>query len=173
MKKTISLILVLCLVSAIGCPAFATDPSSNVPTDFGEPVSEETYFDENLGIFVTERSYFIPDNPGISAHADSGSGWFKNTRTFQWSSGVTTSYALGYFTWGNGDVSVSNPYGGYDWHPSDAKFHSQNTKTGTGRFAGIFNKYAYVTYNLYITNAINLTQDLSVTVRVSESGNQS
>lgn len=46
-----------------------------------------------------------------------------------------------------------------------------NTSSGTGQYGYIFNKYAYVTFSCTATNGAGLSQDLSVTIRVSESGN--
>lgn len=48
---------------------------------------------------------------------------------------------------------------------------NKKTKTGTGKYAGIFNNYAYVEFSFTATNMIGLDTDFSVTIRISESGN--
>lgn len=178
MKKLLSLalVIVMCLSSTI--PAFATDINTvTEPDDYGQPYEETTYYDENLQAIVTERCYFVPDtqNGSVIPFNDSkGSGWFKNTKDFDWSGSdkVTTTYAKGYFKWENGDVSVSNKDGGYNYFPSSLTILEEDVKSGTGRYGFIFNKYAYVEYIFKFENFMGKTTDLSVKVRVSESGNK-
>lgn len=82
-----------------------------------------------------------------------------------------TYYAQGYFVWGNGDVTVSNASGNVNGTPSAITISNVSTTSGTGRYAYFFNKYAYVTYSFTATNSIGMSQNFSVTMRVSESGN--
>ncbi len=43
--------------------------------------------------------------------------------------------------------------------------------SGTGKYGYLFNKCAYVTFSCTATNPAGMSHDLSVTIRVSESGN--
>ena len=109
---------------------------------------------------------------GSMSRGKSGAGWYKNEKTYTWSGGtVMTYFAQGYFVWGNGEVSVSNPYGGVSNVPSESTLVYQKLSTGTGKYAWVFNNYAYVTLDLSVVNWVGLTSDFSVTIRVSESGN--
>ena len=169
--------IVLCIVLAfsMAVPAFAAGNEPVIPPepeDYGEPIQVTSYYDEELGVTVTERTYFVPDQPEISLLAEGGSGWFKKEAIFPWEGDPDTIfYAQGYFTWGNGDVSVSSPSVGYDQIPRRCTLVSSNESHGTGRYAGIFNKYAYVTHTLTIKNMLNDPRTITVTCRVSESGN--
>lgn len=51
------------------------------------------------------------------------------------------------------------------------KISHKSLKTGTGKYAGVFNKYAYVTFSFTATNPIGLSTDFSSTIRISQSGN--
>ena len=75
-------------------------------------------YDEELEGYVTERTYFVPDNDGIELYSsESGSGWFKNEKSYRgWSPNpgnkATTYYAKGYFTWGTeGATFPTGPVG--------------------------------------------------------------
>ena len=176
--STLALVIVMCL--AIAMPASAADIETVTPTepeDYGQPYEETTYYDEDLQATVTERSYFVPDTQEDSImplNDSKGSGWFKNTKEFDWSnnSKTTTTYAKGYFTWADGEVSVSNEDGGYDYFPSSMEILEEDLTTGTGKYGLIFNNYAYVKYTFKFKNFLGNSQDLSVRVRVSESGNK-
>lgn len=138
------------------------------PNDFGEPVSVTTYVDDE-GNTITERTFVVLDNS--LSRAKSGSGWYKNEKTKEWSGGsVSTYYAQGYFTWGDGDVSVSSTSGGIS-SVSGITITNIDTSSGTGKYGYVFNNYAYVTFSCTATNVVGLSQDLTVTIRVSESGN--
>lgn len=177
-RKLLSMVLV-CVMALSLCATASAAGVSGIPAepkDYGDPIRENTYYDEEIGAIVTERSYFVPDQTGITTFAKSGSGWYKNEKSFRWTGAPegkesTTIYAEGYFVWGDGDVSVSSPRGGYDYMPQSATINKSETTSGTGKYAGLFNKYAYVTYDLAFTNIIGLNSSYSVTIRVSESGN--
>lgn len=172
-EKITSLLLTIALVLILIPPAFATQPIPPEPEDYGEPISETTYYDTELDAIITDRVYFVPGNQNVSLRDKSGNGWYKNERVHQWQGKdiTTTTFAKGYFVWGNGKVSVSSPSGGYDKIPSDVKILENEWTTGTGRYGLIFNNYAYVTYTLVLENFAKGKQDCSVTIRVSESGN--
>ena len=187
MKRFISMILSLAIICTLSVPAFAssvipafaTDISTTLPQkpeNYGEPYEETTYYDEDLQATVTERSYFVPgvQEDGIVPLNDSkGSGWFKNTKEFKWTSGkITTTYAEGYFTWEDGEVSVSQEDGGYDYLPPERKIIEESLEVGSGKYGFIFNNYVYVKYTFKFQNWLGNTEDLSVKVRVSESGNK-
>ncbi len=59
-----------------------------------------------------------------------------------------------------------------DYIPALQTMSNEKVETGHGKYAGIFNNYATVTYSFNMTSAVGFTLDYSVTVRVSESGNQ-
>lgn len=128
--------------------------------------------DEN-GSKVIEKLYFVPGNgTDISAFATSGNGWYKNEKEIEWTSGtISKYYAKGYFTWGNGDVSVSNASGNVTNVPKSITISNKSTVDGTGKYGLVFNKYAYVTFSFTEKNAIGISNDYSVTIRISESGN--
>lgn len=116
----------------------------------------------------------MPDENGITLYSKSGSGWYKNEKVISWTGTNgrdTTIYAQGHFEWGDEDVSVSSPSGGYDYIPSKVEVNNSKCTYGTGKYGGVFNKFAYVTYDLDLTNAVGLPVSRSVTIRVSESGN--
>lgn len=177
-KKVLSLVFALCFAFA-GCyTAFAVDDTNTQippePVFYGAPVEEKTYYDEQLDATVTERIYFVPTDPDVTLRSKSGKGWYKNEKKLSWNQSMakaTTVYAKGYFVWGNGEVSISYPDGGYDAIPSNATMISSSVDHGTGRYAGVFNQYAYVTYSYVLQNVIGEVRSSSVTIRVSESGN--
>ena len=140
--------------------------------DFGKPIEINTY--EEDGSVVTEKIYFVPDvgSSGIMPLSKSGKGWYKNEKTYTWSSGTKMKYyAQGYFTWGNGNASVSNASSGVYNVPSKVKISNRKTTTSTRRYAWVFNRYAQVNFSFTTTNPIGMKDDFSVTIRVSESGN--
>ncbi len=141
--------------------------------EYGEPISVTTYVDE-YGNTITESLYSYSDS-STYARSDSGSNWFKAIKEYEWAGkfNKTTYYAEGYFTWGNGEVDVKYGRGGYDYIPDTQTVVSEKTEDGKGKYLGIFNNYAYVTYTFTTTSAVGMTPaSYSVTVRVSESGNQ-
>ena len=150
---------------------FYAEEVKTPPSDFGTPIEINTYEEED--VTVVEKIYFVADENNSSlSRAKSGCGWYKNEKTYKWSSGtVMTYYAQGYFVWGNGEVSVSSASGGVNNVPSTVTVNSEKTTSGTGKYAWIFNDFAYVTYKLKVTNMIGISSDFSVTIRVSESGN--
>ena len=71
MRKLLILILTLVMISLLCISVFAVavagddknvDGSLVPPEDYGDPIQETTYFDEDLGGTVTERFYFVPDS---------------------------------------------------------------------------------------------------------------
>ena len=168
LKRMFALVLCCCIILSIPSAAFAISPSvPEEPQDWGEPIEVIHSIDENDNI-VVEKIYFVPDS-AISTYASSGSGWFKNEKSVA-NTDEGTMYAKGYFVWGNGDVSVSRPSGGNNGKMS--KVSDEEVTSGTGKYAGLFNKYAYVTYSFNTTNGFGVVQSNSVTMRLSESGNQ-
>ena len=149
-------------------------------------LDEKTYIED--GAEVTEVIEFLPDTSGTGEvlfrldaqktllGASSGSGTFRNTKTYTWNKGtpqenVGTYFAEGYFVWGNGSVSVSNPKGGITGLSPYQTIKSSNLTSGTGQYGGLFNKYAYVTLDMCVTTVIQ-DHNFTVTIRVSENGNQ-
>lgn len=170
-RRIVSFVLVLAFMLSFLQPMHvnAAEPDAPTAEDFGEPISVTTYEDAELGCTVTEKIYFLPDK---NTRSKSGSGTYRNEKTFEWTSGaVSTYYAQGYFTWGDGKVSVTNAVGGIVDVPSQCSVSNENLKTGTGKYAYIFNDFAYVTYSCTVTSIWGLNSDLSVTIRISESGN--
>lgn len=166
-KRILKSIMVLAVIfTMLPMSIKASDIRSIAPTDFGTPIRVTTY--EEDGSVVTERIYFCPDS---GFRSKSGSGWYKNEKTKEWSDGsVTTYYAQGYFVWGDGEVSVSNPSGGAN-EVDGITLSNKKLSYGNGQYGGIFNNYAYVTYEFTATNLIGISSNYSVTIRISESGN--
>lgn len=165
-KKLIAIVPSYCLLATGALAANPVVPEE--PQDWGDPIQVVSSIDET-GNTVVERTYFVPDTAGSSARDSSGKGWFKNEKDVL-NSKEGTMYAKGYFVWGNGDVSVSSPSGGNNGKL--ATVSDEDVTSGTGNYGGIFNKYAYVTYSFVTTNFVGNTQNNSVTIRVSQSGNQ-
>ncbi len=167
-NSIIALTLILALTLLPSSNVNAEETKLFAPTDFGDPISVTTYTDTD-GTTVTERIYFY-SNSASTLRDKSGSGWYKNEKTKNWSDGTTTYYAQGYFVWGDGEVSVSSPSGG----ATDVKgitLSNKNLSSGTGKYGYLFNNFAYVTYSFTATNVLGLSDDYSVTIRISESGN--
>lgn len=172
MKHLINSIITLPLaIVFILSPVTNAKAAPTAPGDFGAPVSVTTYEDEN-GCTITERLYFYSDSK-TAARDKSGEGWYKNEKTYTWDGDgrVTTYYAQGYFVWGNGEVSVSNESGGISNLPDYATVSDEKTVTEYGQYALIFNHYAAAKYSCTLTTPFGLKQNLSVTIRISESGN--
>lgn len=72
---------------------------------------------------------------------------------------------------GNGNVSVTSPSGNISNIPSSCSVSNKKVTSGTGKYGLIFNKYAYVTFSCTATSAVGIDANLSVTIRISESGN--
>lgn len=168
-KKIMGLAVALVMCLSLCVPAFAATPAvPEEPQDWGDPVQVIQTIDEN-GNEVEERIYFVPDTTSPSTRESSGRGWFKNEKDVA-NTDAGTMYAKGYFVWGNGDVSVSSPSGGNNGKMDTVS--NEEVTSGTGNYAGVFNKYAYVTYSFVTTNMFGVVQNNSVTMRLSESGNQ-
>lgn len=141
---------------------------------FGNLINAKTYVDE-YGNTVTEQLFFYTTS-GVSPTSETGSGTFTATKTIKWHENEnhpeSKYYAQGYFTWGNGDVSVTDAKGWIDFVPSLQTISNEQTTTGHGQYMGIFNNYATVTYSFTLKSNVGMSNDYSVTVRVSQSGNQ-
>ncbi len=141
----------------------------NTPTleDFGEPISVKTY--EESGCVVIEKIYFLPDS---GTRDKSGSGTYRSEKEKRWTSGtISTYYAQGHFKWGDGNVSVTNPAGNINNIPGDCSVSDKSVSSGTGKYGYIFNNYAYVTFSCKATSMVGMHENLSVTIRISESVN--
>ncbi|MCI9367726.1 MAG: hypothetical protein HFF19_05535 [Oscillospiraceae bacterium] len=175
MKRVLSVMLAVCMSFTLCSFSYATDDfsfASEPPVDYGDPIQETTYYDEELDAEVTERIYFAPAESTMFSEK-SGEGWYKNEKTYTgWDNGrkSTTYFVEAYFVWGNGDVSISQSRGGHDWHPSNWEVVSEKVTEGTGQYGWVFNKFAYATYKLDL-EWIGLTKNFEVTIRLSESGN--
>lgn len=162
------LTLFLFFSDSINIYAAEAGDSSIPPNDFGAPVSVTTYIDTD-GSTVTEKVYVILDEK--ISRDKSGSGWYRNEKTKKWSGGsVSTYYAQGYFSWSDGNVTVTHPSGGIS-PVSGIDISNKSTESGTGQYGYVFNKFAYVKFSCTATSIGGFTHDLSVTIRVSESGN--
>lgn len=149
------------------------------PIDFGEPIREITYYDEELEATVTERSYFVPDNPesSIMPLNCTGGGTFKEEKQFEWSGSqkTTTVYAQGYFKWKDGNVSVSKEAGGYDYFPSNpSQLGVEITEEGLTTGNDVYGfweakNYAFVKYIFKFKHS-GTEKDLTVIVRVDQDG---
>lgn len=175
MKKILSVFLVLCLTFICSLSSFAAiEPNSisEEPVNFGNPVEVRTYYDEESKSTVTERIYFVPDESGATPYSSgdkTGSGWFKNEKTHVWNAGTRmTYYAKGYFKWKDGNISVSNPSGGYGNMPPKCSVRSEDVSTGSG---GLFTKNASVTYTLKTNSDIGDVRTFKVTIKVDANGN--
>lgn len=80
-------------------------------------------------------------------------------------------YAQGYFKWGDGKVSVTDARGNVENVPSNVIIKNKKTTSGTGKYGMIFNNYAYVEFSFTAQTPYNFERDFSVTIRISESGN--
>lgn len=163
---------ILLAVSPLECCASdGPEYTDELSDQKGELISETSYYDQEADAQVTERLYFNGErNEG--ARSSSGYGTYRNEKTYTWVSGtVMTYYAQGYFVWGDGTVSVSNPSGDVYNVPSTVTVSNRSLTSGTGQYLWIFNDYAYVTFSFHTTNWAGSGSDYSVTIRISESGN--
>ena len=179
MKSVMTKIWGLCVFTLAAfmfiCPtSVRADETTNskLVEEYGEPIEVNSYIDED-GNEITESIYFKPDlNVCGKARSSSGAGWFVNEKKFTWDNGKKTVYNVaGYFMWDDDFVDIGEISYGYGYLPDGATVTDENIDAGTGRYAYIFNKYAYVTYSFTLTTPIGIKHDLSVTLRVSESGN--
>ena len=126
MKKIfITLLLIISLFCSTNAHA-----ANTAPKDFGTPVETTTY-EESDGSTVIEKIYFVPDSNNSNSFLRSSkkSGWFKNEKTHTWGSGtVMKYYAQGYFTWGDGNVTVTKGSGNVSNVPSSIKIHIKPLK---------------------------------------------
>lgn len=187
-KKNLCLVISSILLLFLITPAFAIETTPQNPTeefDLGELVQVINYVDED-GNDRVQKIYFNPDpgseglsidsNGNISVLAEtSGSGYYTKEDYVNATDQGMKKYVRAYFVWGYGDVSVSNPTG---WctglEPGSSVTVSQEkTDTGTGRFAGVFNKYAYAEYSFFTNNMWGQSRFHSIKITVSQSGNVS
>ena len=157
-------------------PSFGVKASEGLPDEDGLEktlISSVSYYDEDTDSMVCERTYLIGSaNQGDITRDPSGYGTYRNEKTHTWDGGeIMTYYAQGYFVWGNGSVSVSNPTGGVYGYPSTVTVSNINLSSGTGHYLYVFNQYAYVTYSFDTTNMVGMDRSWSVTIRISQSGN--
>ena len=197
--KKLGLMLLIVMMTVLHCStsSFAAEPDFESLTRIdmsahvqkrGIPLMTESYEDDEA--IYTERVLFIPGT-GMSIMASkeaieynrqenaivtksvSGNGTYINykTRTDKNSGLITTYYAKGYFIWGNGAVSVSNPSGGYWFNqlPKNVTIRDQSTTTSGG---GLITKYKSVTYSFTYDQKINSSK-MSVTVKVYANGTTS
>ena len=117
---------------------------------------------------------YIDSNGDISVLSEkSGSGYYTKEDYAANTNNRLKMFVKAYFVWGYGDVSVSDATGWYEGLEPGATTTISNEKvtTGTGRFAGLFNKYAYAEYYFLTTNRFGAAQQNRVKITVSESGN--
>ena len=166
-----SLIILFVLVPSFGVKA--AEPISNEKNLEKTLISSVSYYDEATDSMVCEKTYLIGnDNQGDITRDASGYGTYINEKTHTWDGGETmTYYAQGYFVWGNGSVSVSNPTGGVYGYPSSVTISNRSLTSGTGQYLYVFNQFAYVTYSFDTTNMVGMQRSWSVTIRISQSGN--
>ena len=151
---------------------------ANTSNQLGKLVKIKKY--EKAGYSVTEKIYFKPDNSRANfatlLRGGHGQGWYTKESKYTWNSTVPskaydmTFYATGYFTWGNGDVSVSNARGGHSTPKKKEKVTDESVTTGTGKRFFVFDKYAYVKYSFKAVSQFGVSTNLSVSVEVEEDG---
>lgn len=151
---------------------------ANTSNQLGKLVKIKKY--EKAGYSVTEKIYFKPDNSRANfttmLRGGHGQGWYTKESTYTWNAKDPkkahdmTYYATGYFTWGNGDVSVSNARGGHSALTGKEKIRDESVTTGTGKRFFIFEKYAYVKYSFKAVSMFEVGTNLSVSVEVEEDG---
>lgn len=157
-------------------PSFGVKASEALPSEDSLEktlISSVSYYDEDTDSMVCERTYLIGSfNQGDITRDSSGFGLYRNEKTHLWDGGETmTYYAQGFFEWGDGSVSVSNPSGGVYGYPSTVTVSNRNVSSGTGHYLYVFNQYAYVTFSFDTTNMVGMEHSWSVTIRISQNGN--
>ena len=150
---------------------------ANYEVEFGDPIRILEYVDE-YGNEVTEKIYFCPiagtsgsisfldADDSIDVSGSGGAGWYQNEKKLDNSRDQPTYiYVKAYFTWKDGDVSVSNASGWVEGLASGVKVISESVTTGTDSalFTG---KYAYAKYSLTTQNLMTIKQNDSVAVKV-------
>lgn len=172
--------LSIAFVSSISAKAGAIEQTAKEPEKvatmlpskeaYGDPINVISYVDEELDATIIERTYEIKEKGSTRS---AGAGWFRNEKQINWSGGGTSTYFVeAYFVWDGSDVSVSNEFGGIDYIPSLQTMSNPSLSTATGNYLGIFNKYASATFSFTMTSAVGMSSNYSVTIRVSQNGNQ-
>ena len=173
MKRFVSIIVGVVISVTIAIPVFATEEIENIPINNENLIEENNYYDEDLQGEVLEQTYFISDNPNEGNELFSKkneSGWFiKTKKCMEWMSGdVTKIYAKGYFTWKNGELSVSKESGGYNYIDGGAFDKDESISADVSGLP--FYKYAYVLYNLKFKTNVGFSKDFSVKLTVNANG---
>ncbi|MBR6475749.1 MAG: hypothetical protein IKS98_09895 [Lachnospiraceae bacterium] len=171
MKKRILLAFVLIMAFAINSVGVSAD--ENQGELLNEVVySKRTYYDEELDAMVYEKITGTP----IDLRNISGSAHLRKTDTYTWSAGtVMTYYVEGDFTWDDDAdyISVSNARGNVYNVPSTVSISNRVLDIEYGQYFFIFNKYVDVEFSFTATNMIGISQDFSVSIRVSQEGSVS
>lgn len=166
MKKFLT--IMMAVVVLLFCkPNYVVNAAEN---DFGTLIDVNTY--EEDGTIIVERIYFKSgDDNGISAHSTSGDGWYTNEKTYTFPEGdVMTYYAQGHFIWGNGDVIVEDKVGGISGQPKNVTLSNKELTWGKAKYGLLSKNCAYVTLSFTASTPVGMSNDYSVTIRVSETG---
>lgn len=170
-NSSVCLIILAILLSINGIVVNA-EKKSFPPTDFGKPISTNTYLEN--GVLVSEKIYFVEDisfSSTFTSRSTTKSGWYKNERSHTWSDGtVMKYYAQGYFRCADGKVSVSSASGGVNNVPAKVTISNKSVTSGTGKYGLLSKKYAYAQYTFTATNYIGNKTNFKAIIKVNEDG---
>ena len=175
MKRILSSLIVTCLVFLCTGIVFAADESklSEEPIDYGEPISVETYYDEEVGDWVTEKSYIAWGNSSAQRGSIDNPLYHKKVKYIPLDGGVNSLefYAEGMFTWGD-SLSVDSADGGHSKLGPLATEGEEEITDGV-KSPAIGYDYAYVTYKFRYCTSGNTWHSATVTAKVNRKGSAS
>jgi len=103
----------------------------------------------------------------------SGSAHLRKSDTYTWSAGtVMTYYVEGDFTWDDDAdyISVSNARGDVYNVPSTVSISNRDLDIDYGQYFFFFNNYVDVEFSFTATNLLGISQNFSISIRVSQEG---
>lgn len=177
MKKILSSFIVSCLIFLCTGSVFAAEElqvsPNEPPIDYGEPISVETYFDEELNAFVTEKSYIVPVKSSTFQRSTDKTIWHKKEKDISTNGGQSTLtiFAEGQFTYDGTTVSVDpdSVSGGYSGLGPIADDISEDITYGF-KNPIIGYDYAYVTYDFTYYSYGSTKHTYTVTAKVNRNG---
>ena len=169
-EGTVKKLIVLLMVFVLGFSSVGAYARENRESKDTEIVYSETeYYDEGLGCTVYEKISVIPNNTrGIS-----GSGSIRKLKRHTWAGGtVMTYYVEGDFEWDDDldYINVSNYRGDIYGVPPAVTVSNRSIDVEYGTYFFFFNNYVDVSFSFTTTDALWMTNDFSVTLRVSQEG---
>ena len=167
--KRLSVFVMVCVIGFNSVGVYAQDYNESESKEI--VYSETEYYDQKLGCDVLEKVTIIPvsnNTRGIS-----GSAHVTKTKRHTWAGGtVMTYYVEGDFEWDDDTdyISVSNCRGDVYGVPAAVTVSNRNIEVDYGTYFFFFNEYVDVSFSFTTTDVLWMTNDFSVSLRVSQEG---